>query len=86
MFYVYVLQSLKDCKLYIGYSDDLKRRVQEHNSGKNKSTKHRKPFRLVYYEAYQSKLDAENRETNLKLFGRALGGLKRRIKLSLILN
>lgn len=83
MFYVYILQSLKDNRLYIGYSDDLKRRVQEHNSGKNKSTRHRKPFKLVYYEAYQSKLDAENRETNLKLFGRALGGLKRRIKLSL---
>ena len=83
MFYVYILQSTKDNKLYIGYSNDLKRRVEEHNSGKNKSTKHRKPFTLVYYEAYQSQTDAKNRETNLKLFGRALGGLKRRIRISL---
>ncbi|MBI5045716.1 MAG: GIY-YIG nuclease family protein [Candidatus Niyogibacteria bacterium] len=83
MFYVYILQSLKDKQLYIGYSEDLKRRIQEHDSGKNKSTKYRRPFRLVYYEAYQSKMDAQNRETNLKLFGRALGGLKRRIKISL---
>jgi putative endonuclease len=83
MFYVYILQSIKDGQIYIGYSNNLRRRIEEHNSGKNKSTKYRKPFKLVYYEAYQSQVDAKNRETNLKLFGRALGGLKRRIKISL---
>jgi len=83
MFYVYILKSKKDGKLYVGYTNDLKRRTEEHNSGKNISTKSRRPFELVYYEAYKSKDDAKRREDMLKLFGRALGGLKRRIKSSL---
>lgn len=83
MFYVYVLRSKKDKQLYIGYTNDLKRRIEEHNSGKNTSTKYRRPFELIYYEAYKLKEDAEHREDMLKLFGRALGGLKRRIRSSL---
>lgn len=83
MFYVYVLKSLKDHKLYVGFTNDLKRRLQEHNSGANVSTKARKPFDLVYYEAYKSCDDARMREQQLKLFGRALGGLKRRMSKSL---
>jgi putative endonuclease len=83
MFYIYILKSEKDNKLYIGYTNDLKRRVKEHNSGENESTKSRKPFELIYYEAYKSESDAKHRERMLKLFGRALGGLKRRIKSSL---
>jgi len=83
MFYVYILKSEKDGKLYIGYTNDLKRRLEEHNSGKNISTKFRRPFELIYYEVYKSEGDAKHREYMLKLFGRALGGLKRRIKLSL---
>lgn len=83
MFYVYILKSEKDGKLYIGYSNNLKRRLEEHNSGSNTSTKSRRPFELIYYEAYKSEGDAKHREDMLKLFGRALGGLKRRIKLSL---
>lgn len=83
MFYVYILKSNKDNKLYIGYTNSLKRRIQEHNSGGNTSTKFRRPLDLIYYEAYKSEGDAKHREKMLKLFGRALGGLKRRIKLSL---
>ena len=83
MFYTYLLRSKKDKKLYIGLTNDLKRRVQEHNSGLSKSTQFRRPFELVYYEAYKSEKDARKREENLKLFGRALGGLKRRISSSL---
>ncbi len=83
MFYVYILKSKKDNKLYIGYTDNLKRRMEEHNSGGNKSTKFRRPLELIYYEAYKSEDDTKHREDMLKLFGRALGGLKRRIKLSL---
>ena len=49
MFYVYVLKSKKDNKLYIGYTKDLKKRIQIHNSGKNFSTAQRGPFSLVYY-------------------------------------
>jgi len=83
MFYIYLLRSKKDDKLYIGFTDDLRRRLKEHNSGKSKSTKHRRPLELIYYEAYKLEQDARKRERNLKLFGRALGGLKRRIGLSL---
>lgn len=79
MFFVYILKSLKDNKLYIGYTSDLRKRIEEHNSGKSKSTSPRIPFKLVYYEAYLSKEDAERREEMLKLNGRALVQLKARI-------
>ncbi|MFA5021739.1 MAG: GIY-YIG nuclease family protein [Patescibacteria group bacterium] len=44
MFYVYILKSLTDNKLYIGYSNNLQRRLKEHNSGKNLSTEYRRPL------------------------------------------
>ena len=62
MYYVYVLESLKDNKLYIGYTNDLKKRLEQHNTGKSFSTKGRRPFKLVYYEAYSTKEDAKNLE------------------------
>lgn len=83
MFYVYLLKSRRDSKLYIGYTSDLRRRIREHNEGLNKSTRTRRPIDLIYYEAYKSQDDAVHREEMLKLFGRALGGLKRRIGKSL---
>ena len=55
MFYVYILQSLKDEKFYIGSSGDLKRRMDEHGKGKVASTKNRRPLKLVCYEAYLTK-------------------------------
>ena len=51
MFYIYILQSQKDKQFYTGYTNDLKKRLHEHNSGKVFSTKNRLPFSLVYYEA-----------------------------------
>ncbi|PIR91180.1 excinuclease ABC subunit C [bacterium (Candidatus Gribaldobacteria) CG10_big_fil_rev_8_21_14_0_10_37_46] len=66
MFYVYVLQSLKDKKLYIGYSADLKRRLEEHKTGGSVSTKKRLPFKLLYYEAHTNKEDARRREKYFK--------------------
>jgi len=83
MFYVYILKSIKDKQLYLGFTNDLKRRVREHNSTLSRSTKSRGPFKLVYYEAYTSKEDAIHREHNLKLRARALRQLKLRIKKSL---
>lgn len=80
MFFVYILQSEKDKELYIGYTNDLKRRFKEHNLGLSRSTKLRIPFKLVYYEAYASRQDAMKRENNLKLRAKALGQLKNRIK------
>lgn len=66
MYYVYVLISLKDNKFYIGFTNDLKRRLKEHKSGKNTSTKSRLPLELVYYEAHLSKADAMRRERYFK--------------------
>lgn len=66
MYYVYVLLSLKDNKFYIGFTSDLKRRLKEHNAGKNISTKSRLPLKLVYYEAHLSKTDAQRREGYFK--------------------
>lgn len=59
MYYSYVLISRKDGKFYIGCTSDLKRRFEEHNAGLNKSTKFRRPFEIVFYEAFVSKKDAE---------------------------
>ena len=66
MFFVYLLQSEIDNKLYIGLTEDIAARIAAHNSGKVPSTKHRKPMRLIYYEAYVDKRDAEGREKYLK--------------------
>jgi len=66
MYYVYVLQSEKDRGLYIGFTADLRRRLTEHQQGVSISTKSRRPWRLIYYEAYLEKWDAEGREKFLK--------------------
>jgi putative endonuclease len=79
MFYVYVLKSKKDAQLYIGSTNDLKKRLKFHNEGRVFATKTRIPFELVYYEAYKSEHDARNRESNLKLRSRAFTQLKKRI-------
>jgi len=83
MFYLYVLKSTKDSDLYIGSTNNLKRRFQEHQEGKSFSTQFRRPFELVYYEAYKNEKDARLREQTLKLRGNARRFLKERIKRSL---
>ena len=66
MYYVYILFSKKDKKLYTGFSPDLKARLYKHINGLVKSTKHRRPLVLIYYEAYSDELDARRREIYLK--------------------
>ncbi len=67
MFYVYILQSIKKPNwLYKGCTGNLKRRLKDHNSGKNQSTAAYAPFRLIYYEGYLLKSDALAREKYLK--------------------
>ena len=83
MFYVYILKSEKDEELYIGSTKDLKRRIKEHESGESFSTKFRRPFNLVYYEAYKAEKDARLREAALKLRGRSRFHLLQRLKNSL---
>ena len=84
MFYVYIMKSKKDSELYIGSTNDLKRRIREHNVGKVFSTKPRRPFYLIYYEAYLAEDDARRRESNLKLRGQARRQLLKRIQKSLL--
>jgi putative endonuclease len=66
VFYVYILQSEKDKSLYIGYSSDLRKRLIRHNEKQVTSTKHKIPWKLIYYEAYLEKKDATGREKFLK--------------------
>ncbi len=65
-FYVYVLQSEKDGNWYTGSTSDLKKRLQEHNKGYNFSTKNRRPWKLIYYEASLNENDSKARERYLK--------------------
>ena len=83
MFYVYILKSQKDEDLYIGSTNNLRSRFKKHNEGKVPSTKSRRPFELIYYEAYKNEKDARERESRLKLRGQAKNHLKNRIKRSL---
>jgi len=66
MYYVYILESLINKSFYIGSTSDLKRRLFEHNQGKSKYTSRLKPFKLILYEAYILKSDAQRREKYLK--------------------
>jgi len=65
MYYVYILL-LKDGTFYKGSCSNLKARVIEHNLGKVKSTKDKRPLRLIHYECYLLKSDAQRREKYLK--------------------
>ncbi|MBI1999051.1 MAG: GIY-YIG nuclease family protein [Parcubacteria group bacterium] len=65
-FYAYVLLSMKDKKLYIGQTNNLKRRLQQHARGEVTSTKKRRPLQLIHYEYFINKGDAEAREIFLK--------------------
>ena len=62
MFYVYVLLSLCDDRTYIGYTDNIERRLQEHNAGRSKATKHRRPFKLLFTEEFNTSKEAKHRE------------------------
>ena len=64
--YVYVLESIRDGKRYIGYTANIKRRMEEHKSGETLSLKPRLPVRLIYFEACLDEKDARRREHYLK--------------------
>lgn len=68
MYYVYVLQSNKDNKKYVGYTKNLKLRFEAHKKGKVLSTKNRRPLKLIYYEACANQQDATHREKYLKTY------------------
>lgn len=66
MWYVYLLRSSCDGNYYIGQTESVEKRIQEHNNGEVKATRHRRPLELVGYERYASRRDARYREYQLK--------------------
>ena len=79
MYYVYVIQSMKDNTFYIGYSSNLKRRIFQHNNGESSFTSNHMPWKLVYYEAFLTEDLALEREGKLKQRGRGWQELRKRI-------
>jgi putative endonuclease len=67
-YYTYVLKSLKDNKFYVGYTQNIKLRFEQHNKGLVQSTKDRRPLSLIYYEACVDQKDALHREKYLKTY------------------
>ena len=65
-YYVYVLKSINHDFIYVGYSENVKERYEQHNSGKVTSTKHYLPYELIHYEAYRNMKDAKRREDYFK--------------------
>lgn len=85
-YYIYILNSRKNGIFYIGYTNNLRRRLEEHNSGKVFSTKLHVPYELIYFEGYKSKKDALAREKALKHHGQGIRRLKERLKDSIALD
>ena len=79
MYYTYVLQSLKDEGFYVGFTQDLKLRFEQHKKGQVDSTRGRRPFELIYYEACQNQADAIKREKYLKSYHNKMY-LRKRLK------
>jgi putative endonuclease len=65
-FFVYILQSEQDGSYYIGYSEDPEKRIEDHNSGRARYTRHKIPWKLVYQEKFNTKTEALKRERFLK--------------------
>ncbi|MFA6797314.1 MAG: GIY-YIG nuclease family protein [Candidatus Paceibacterota bacterium] len=81
-YYTYILKSKKDGLLYTGCTKDLRLRFEQHKKGKVESTKNRRPFELIYYEACKNNVDARHREKYLKgYYGKMF--LKNRLKVYL---
>ena len=66
MYYVYAIKSLVQNYVYVGMTNNLERRLKQHNNGENRSTKAYQPFVLVLSEIYETRVDARNRERYLK--------------------
>ncbi|MBI4036035.1 GIY-YIG nuclease family protein [Candidatus Daviesbacteria bacterium] len=81
MYYVYILVSMSNNQIYIGSTNDLERRLLEHNNGEVFSTKRYKPWTLHYYEAFNMENLARLREKRLKYSGNSIRELKKRIGL-----
>lgn len=79
MFYIYFAKSLKNGKVYVGFtSKEPKIRVSEHNSGSSKWSKHNRPLKLIYFESYVCEKDARFREVFYK------SGIGKKIKKEIV--
>ena len=78
MYYVYVIENSNN-ELYFGRTNDLKRRLSEHNSGATFTTAKGTDWQLIYYEAYRTEASAKRREKRIKDYGQAWSQLKKRI-------
>lgn len=79
MYYTYLLRSEKNSQWYTGSTNDLRKRLEEHNKGKSRYTKNNGPYKIIYYEACVDEKDARSREKYLKS-GMGKRYLKNRIK------
>lgn len=70
-YYVYLLRSAKDGGFYTGHTANLRNRLKQHNGGRVRSTKRRRPLELVYWESFKTRAEVMRRERKLKTFGRA---------------
>ncbi len=66
MQYVYVIRSTTRQYIYVGISNNIDRRLNEHNKGKEKTTKPYRPFELIMTEVFENRIDARQREKYLK--------------------
>jgi putative endonuclease len=66
MYFFYILSSEKDSNRYIGFTKNIEKRLNDHNSGLVKSTRSRRPFKLIYYEKIESKSEALKHEKEIK--------------------
>jgi putative endonuclease len=66
MFYVYVISSLTRNYIYVGLTDNVERRINEHQSGKNKTTKPYKPYKVILIEQFETRVKARMKEKYLK--------------------
>jgi putative endonuclease len=66
LFYVYAIKSCERNYTYVGLTNDISRRLIEHNNGENRSTKAYRPFGLLYKEQFNNRAEARAREKYLK--------------------
>ena len=76
MYFVYAISSLKRNYIYVGLTNNIERRLSEHNTGKNKTTKPYSPFVIIYFEECSSRIEARIKE---KYFKSGIGKEKLRI-------
>jgi putative endonuclease len=66
MFYAYAIKSLTRNYIYVGLTNNLERRIEEHNKGENKSTKAYRPFVLIFSQECETRVEAREMEKYLK--------------------